>query len=99
MATKKDVLEVEVVIPEELIATNEDLGKQYDSKNQKLVYEIGPNVPKNSLDELKELLSSSQLPEIISLNPAIITLVEMQKFKELKYDKENEKESIQQVKK
>lgn len=98
MATKKDVLEVEVVIPQELIATNEDLGKQYDSKNQKLVYEIGPNVPKNSLDELKELLSSSQLPEIISLNPAIITLVEMQKFKELKYDKENEKESVQQFK-
>lgn len=91
-------LEVKVVIPQEVLDNDSELQKIYDPKKKSLKYDLSGNLPNEVVDDLKKTVELFHGNEISRFNPLVAALDQLQSFKDLAYDKENEKESIQQYK-
>lgn len=96
---KREALEVEVIIPEDVLEKESHFKKTYI--DGKLTYNLGDEIPKNVQDTISNILKTSKVEELVKFNPLIVALEELQSFKNLKYDKEkkNEKEYTESNKK
>lgn len=70
-----------------------------EDKNEEVIYDLGPNVPAESVKTLTETIENSNKKELELINPIVGKLSEIQSLKELKYDAENKKESVDAYKK
>ena len=81
-----NILEVEVIIPEEVIKSESSLKEKY--LKGKLTYNLGDEVPENVKQKITDIILTSKTEEIVQFNPLIMALETLQGFKLLKYDPE-----------
>lgn len=86
--SKNQVLEVEVIIPEEILKENEELNSLYDSKKKIIRYDIAPETTEDLKSKLVEMVKTSSTGDLVAFNPIIAALNYIQSFKEIKYDPE-----------
>ena len=86
--SKNQVLEVEVVIPEEILKENDELNSLYDSKKKIIRYDIAPETTEDLKQKLTEMVKTSSTGDLVAFNPIIAALNYIQSFKEIKYDPE-----------
>ncbi len=91
---KSNILEVEVIIPEDVVKKESHLKDIYS--NGKLKYDFGDELPENVKDEITDLIKSSKVDDLVQFNPLLVSLAELQKFKTLKWDPDakNERDYI-----
>ena len=94
MNQEKKILEVKIDVSQNFLNQHEDIRKRFDYEKSTIVYEINPLVPENIISELKEVLETSSSKDLVSINPAIVALAELQEIKNIKYDKEKKEDSI-----
>lgn len=97
---KPQMLNVEVIIPQEVLDANEELSSLYNKEKKILTYELGSTTTKDFQTKLSELIKTSSPDDIVVFNPIIVALNYIQGFKDLKYDKKakNEQEHIDAIK-
>ena len=86
--SKNQVLEVEVLIPEEILKENDELNSLYDSKKKIIRYDIAPETTEDLKEKLTEMVKTSSTGDLVAFNPIIAALNYIQSFKEIKYDPE-----------
>lgn len=79
-------LEVEVIIPEEVLKKENHFKGIYSEG--KLTYNFGNELPENVKEEISQIIKSSKVDELVKFNPLLLSLVELQSFKDLKFDPE-----------
>lgn len=70
-----------------------------EKDNQEIIYDLGINVPSESVKTLSETIENSNQTELELINPIVAKLAEIQNLKELKYNPEEKKESVDSYKK
>ena len=94
MSAEKKILEVKIDVSQSFLNEHDDIRKRFNYDKSTIVYEINPLVPENIISELKEILETSTSKDLVSINPAIVALAELQEIKNIKYDKEKKEDSI-----
>lgn len=91
---KKEMLEVEVIIPDEVLAENKELNRFYKKDKSMIVYPIATETTKELREKIKGLIQNGKTTDIVAFNPVLAALSFIQSFKDLKYDpeKKNEKD-------
>lgn len=91
---KNGPLEVEVIIPKEVLAKETHFKDVYN--NGTLKYNFGDNLPEAIKDNIEEVIKSSKVEELIQVNPLLVSLEQLESFKTLKWDpeKENDRDFI-----
>jgi hypothetical protein len=97
MSETKNALEVEVIIPKEVLENNEGLKKMYDEKKKSLSYVMGAETTKQLKDYISDVVKSSTSEELALFNPVFSAISFIQNFRSLKWnpEKKNEKEYTQ----
>lgn len=81
-------IKVEVLMPDEILQSNESLKLRYDKEKSQLSYEMNENIPGTLSKELQAFLEDETIkPKQIALvNPLIDAVNELQAIKHIKYN-------------
>lgn len=93
MSKNVEKIEIQVIIPEVILNSNEEIKMIYDTEKHTLNYPMLATVPKEFYDQLQKLVPEFKPTEIVAFNPLMRAIGEMQLIKGLKWDGEKAEES------
>ena len=87
---QKQTLEVEIVIPQDVIdrEENQSIKKIYSPEKKALIYTLGAETTEDFKEKLRNVIRQAPTNNIAAINPVIDALNWIQGFKVLKYDAE-----------
>lgn len=77
----KEILEVEVLISDKVVAKHPEISEVYDAESKKIHFSLEKSLPKEFKDNLKAIMPQFSGDDIVQFNPLINAINELQQIK------------------